>query len=77
MESLKKFKLKLANSRTLTLRSCAVCPPAGVGPGVPKGGQPGQVLAKASTQDYDTHWITVTGSGDGTVFTSYAEELKE
>jgi collagen triple helix repeat protein len=34
------------------------------GPGVPVGGTSGQVLAKNSATDYDTHWIT-GGSGGG------------
>lgn len=28
------------------------------GPGVPAGGTTGQVLAKASDDDYDTEWVT-------------------
>lgn len=33
------------------------------GAGVPAGGSTGQVLAKASNSDYDTHW-TASGNGD-------------
>lgn len=35
------------------------------GVGVPTGGTSGQVLAKNSATDYDTHWITVSGGGGG------------
>lgn len=35
------------------------------GKGVPVGGSPGQVLAKLSSTDYDTQWITPTGGGGG------------
>ena len=38
--------------------------PAGVG--IPSGGSAGQVLAKASATDYDTHWINQSGGGGGT-----------
>ena len=38
--------------------------PAGVG--VPSGGSAGQVLAKASGTDYDTHWVNQSGGGGGT-----------
>jgi hypothetical protein len=38
--------------------------PAGVG--VPVGGATGQVLAKVSATDFDTTWITPTGSGGAT-----------
>ena len=38
-----------------------------VGPGVPVGGAPGQILAKLSTSNYETQWIDApTGSGTGT-----------
>lgn len=33
------------------------------GPGVAAGGTPGQVLIKASTVDYATAWLTLTGTG--------------
>lgn len=33
------------------------------GVGVPTGGTSGQVLAKNSNTNYDTHWITVSGGG--------------
>ena len=35
------------------------------GIGVPAGGSSGQVLAKASSADYDTHWVTSSGGGGG------------
>jgi hypothetical protein len=35
------------------------------GQGVPTGGDIGQVLAKASTDPYDTEWVDQTGSGGG------------
>jgi hypothetical protein len=31
-----------------------------VGPGVPPGGSTGQVLVKASAEDYDTQWVAPT-----------------
>lgn len=37
------------------------------GVGVPVGGTSGQVLAKASATDYDTHWVDQTGGGGGAV----------
>lgn len=41
-------------------------PEGEMGKGVPTGGTTNQVLAKASDSDYDTKWITPTGSGSGT-----------
>jgi hypothetical protein len=38
-----------------------------MGNGVPEGGTTGQVLAKASNDDYDTEWVTGGGGGSGTV----------
>jgi hypothetical protein len=38
-----------------------------MGNGVPDGGTTGQVLAKASNDDYDTEWVTGGGGGSGTV----------
>lgn len=35
--------------------------------GVPEGGTTGQVLAKASNDDYDTQWVIGGGGGSGTV----------
>lgn len=35
------------------------------GVGVPAGGVAGQVLAKASSSDYDTHWIDPPAGGGG------------
>jgi hypothetical protein len=35
------------------------------GPGVPPGGTPGQVVAKASSADYDTHWADGGIGGGG------------
>jgi len=35
------------------------------GIGVPTGGTSGQILAKNSNSDYDTHWINNTGGGGG------------
>lgn len=40
------------------------------GVGVPVGGGSGQLLAKNSATDYDTHWITASGSGTVTSVTS-------
>ena len=41
--------------------------PAGpAGQGVPTGGTTGQVLAKASSTDYDTEWVDQSGGGGGT-----------
>ena len=33
------------------------------GVGVPEGGDEGQVLAKASDDDYDTEWVDPSGGG--------------
>ena len=38
-----------------------------MGNGVPEGGTTGQVLAKATNDDYDTEWVTSGGGGSGTV----------
>ena len=38
-----------------------------MGNGVPEGGTTGQILAKASNDDFDTEWITGGGGGSGTV----------
>jgi len=38
-------------------------PPGPVGQGFASGGTTGQVLAKASNDDYDTEWLTVGGTG--------------
>ena len=38
-----------------------------MGNGVPEGGTTGQVLAKATNDDYDTEWVTGGGGGSGTV----------
>ncbi len=38
-----------------------------MGNGVPDGGTTGQVLAKASNDDYDVEWVTGGGGGSGTV----------
>ena len=38
-------------------------PPGPVGQGFASGGTAGQVLAKASNDDYDTEWLTVGGTG--------------
>lgn len=35
------------------------------GPGVPRGGRTGEVLAKASGQDFDTRWVGQHGAGYG------------
>ena len=44
------------------------------GPGVPTGGTTGQVLAKNSGTDYDTHWVT--GGGGGSVATDALFDAK-
>lgn len=36
-------------------------PPGPAGPGVPSGGTVGQILAKASGDDYDTEWVSGGG----------------
>ena len=41
------------------------------GIGVPTGGSSGQILAKSSNADYDTHWVNNTGGG-GSAITSVA-----
>ena len=38
-----------------------------MGNGVPEGGTTGQILAKASNDDFDTEWITGGGGGSGAV----------
>ena len=44
--------------------------PAGAnGVGVPTGGAAGQVLAKNSGADYDTHWVTETGGSGSKIWT--------
>lgn len=49
-------------------------PTGATGPGVPIGGDAGQILAKASDDDHDTHWVAApTGGGAGTVPTGGAE----
>lgn len=45
------------------------------GPGVPNGGTTGQVLAKASNANQDTHWVTGGGSQPASVVVSSAELL--
>ena len=42
------------------------------GAGIPAGGSAGQVLAKNSNTDSDTHWVTNTGSGSSAVLTPVA-----
>jgi hypothetical protein len=37
--------------------------PGSPGVGVPAGGASGQVLAKASASDFDTHWVDASGGG--------------
>lgn len=44
--------------------------PGPAGPGVPAGGTTGQILAKASGSDFDTHWI-IAPTGGGTGGTTY------
>ena len=39
--------------------------PGPAGPGVPVGGTTGQVLAKSSNTDRDTHWVDQTGGSGG------------
>lgn len=41
------------------------------GPGVPTGGAAGQVLAKNTNADYDTHWIDPPESGGAAGVTSF------
>lgn len=41
------------------------------GPGVPTGGKTGQILAKNSAADYDTHWIDPPESGGSAGVTSF------
>jgi hypothetical protein len=50
--------------------------PAGVG--VPDGGTTGQVLAKASADDYDTEWADVSGAVDQTAIQNdFLDDLAE
>ena len=41
----------------------SIGPPGPAGVGVPAGGTTGQVIAKASSEDYDTVWVEQTGGG--------------
>lgn len=51
----------------------ATGPQGPAGPGVPTGGGAGQILAKSSSQNYDTHWIDPPeGSGGASGVTSFA-----
>lgn len=55
-----------ANGRfTLTVELGGALLPGPPGKGVPPGGTAGQVLAKASGDDYDTVWRTLSGGGSG------------
>lgn len=55
-----------ANGRfTLTVELGGALLPGPPGKGVPPGGGTGQVLAKASGDDYDTVWRTLSGGGSG------------
>ena len=45
--------------------SGSVGPQGPAGPGVPTGGSAGQVLAKNTAADYDTHWIDPPAGGGG------------
>lgn len=55
-----------ANGRfTLTVELGGALLPGPPGKGVPPGGAAGQVLAKASGDDYDTVWRTLSGGGGG------------
>lgn len=55
-----------ANGRfTLTVELGGALLPGPPGQGVPPGGETGQVLAKASGDDYDTVWRTLSGGGSG------------
>lgn len=55
-----------ANGRfTLTVELGGALLPGPPGKGVPPGGTAGQVLAKASGDDYDTVWRTLPGGGSG------------
>lgn len=38
------------------------------GKGVPEGGNPGQLLVKSSTDDYDTMWSSITGSDKNYIY---------
>ena len=44
------------------------------GVGVPEGGATGQILAKASADDYDTEWINAPEGGAGSVVAARAEQ---
>lgn len=55
-----------ANGRfTLTVNLGGTLIPGPPGKGVPPGGAAGQVLAKASGDDYDTEWRTLPSGGGG------------
>lgn len=47
------------------------------GVGVPAGGTAGQVLAKASSTDYDTEWVNQSGGGGGIAADVIADEYSE
>jgi hypothetical protein len=44
-----------------------------VGRGIPVGGSPGQILSKASVNDYDTTWVDALSGGDGSGFATTAD----
>lgn len=50
---------------TLTVQLGGVLIPGPPGKGVPPGGSAGQVLAKASGDDYDAEWRTLPSGGGG------------
>ncbi len=67
------FSISLPEGSTVDLTTVTPVPDANgvatvVGPGVPDGGTTGQVLAKTSSDDYDTHWITGGGGGGSTAW---------
>lgn len=51
--------------------------PGPAGEGVPAGGDTGQVLAKASGDDYDTEWVEQSGGGGGGTWGSITGTLSD
>ena len=51
----------------------ATGPTGASGQGVPSGGSINQVLAKASSTNYDTHWVTPSSGGSGNASSYYID----
>lgn len=50
-------------------------PQGPAGPGVPTGGTTGQILAKASSTNYDTAWVTASSSTSGNLDGGYPDSI--